>query len=90
MQYSTSLPIVHKQARVFRRIGNQRRKALTITRTSIPGVSVKRCNVKALSGRGRKLTDWDEYLHAVLREEFDRYSLAGVQVSRSLLQNIAV
>ena len=65
-------------------------KGLTITRTSIPGISVKRRNVKTLSGRGSKRADWVEYLPAVLREEFDRYTSARVQMSRSLLQYIAV
>ena len=53
-------------------------KALTITCTAIPGVSVKRCNVRALSGRGRKRADWVEYLHAGLLEEFERNNSAGV------------
>ena len=46
--------------------------------------------MKALSGRGRKRAVWVEYLHAVLREELDRFSSAGVQMSRSLLQYITV
>ena len=68
----------------------KQKKALTITSTSTPGVSVKRCNVKALSGRGRKGADWVEYLHGALREEFERHSSAGFQMSRGLLQHIAV
>ena len=65
-------------------------KALPITRTSIPGVSFKLCNVKALFGRERKRADWMEYLQAVLREEFEHHSSAGVQMSRPLFQCIAV
>ena len=39
-------------------LSTKENKALTITRTSISGVSVKRCSVKALSGRGRIRADW--------------------------------
>ena len=65
-------------------------KVLTITHSSIPGVSVKLWNVNALSGSGCKRADWFEYLHAALREEFERHSSAGVHMSCILLQYIGV
>ncbi len=63
---------------------------MTVAVTNKTGVSVKRVSVKALAGRGRKRQDWTEYLHSMLLMEFERYTASGVQMSRPLLQSIAV
>ena len=89
MQSYKRVPLVQKQPKFQDALETKENKALTITRTLIPGVSIKNCNVKAVSVKGRKHADSVLYLHSVLRDEFVRHSSAEVEMSRSLLQYIA-
>ena len=57
---------------------------------SIPGLVEKRCVIKALHGRGKKRHDWVEYLHQILLSEFERLSSSDLQLSRGLIQNVAL
>ncbi len=65
-------------------------KVVPISSKSIPDISVKKCAVKALAGRGRKRQYWVEHLHSVLLSEFERYSSSRVQLSRGIIQHIAL
>ena len=57
---------------------------------SIPGLVEKRCAIKALHGRGKKRHDWVEYLHQMLLSEFERLRSSYLQLSRGLIQNVAL
>lgn len=45
----------------------------------------KRCNMKAMSGRGRKRAEWVEDLYTDLRYDFERLRSVGVKFNTSLL-----
>lgn len=68
----------------------RKNRHMAVYSRTTPGIGIKRIAVKALSGRGRKRSAWVEYLHTVLLQEYERLEAAGMQLSRSLLRDIAV
>ena len=65
-------------------------KALLIRSKTFTGISDKKSELKTLRGRGRKRSDWKEYLHSVLLTEFEKLSSAGVKLSRNLMRDAAL
>ena len=65
-------------------------KQMVVSTQNTSGIITKRMDVKGFAGRGRKRRNWVEYLHSILLVEFNRYSSTDVQLSRSLIQSIAV
>lgn len=61
---------------------------LSITKNTRRGL--KRVNLKAHKGRGRKRESWVEALHKDLREEFDRLRKLGVKFNHSTLRLLAM
>ena len=57
---------------------------------TVPALVEKGCSVKVLRGRDRKHHDRIEYLHQIPLFEFESPSSRAVQLSRSLIQYIAL
>ena len=65
-------------------------KSLSISTSRQRGCAVRRTQIKALRGRGRKRYWWKNILHEFLRDEFSRLRSAGVKINTDFLRRTVI